>query len=507
MLKNNTIATKTSGYFRVGLGDVISTLPTLMNMKDKAVPDPSDSIKTLLQCSFLTSWTTIVDGDTELIESRLKEFEPFSTSDVSRKEMAKIIYSVNEAFRNKKLSPFQMLEYIALTFQIDIFRIDIDTNTIGCTFFTRMFRSRSRAMIILQRGTDLDILSFVKRTQNTFQYVSNIYQDPFEGKTRSLVEKLRTMACVSKIPVLHDAVNALTTILPGLKDEISIVMDPLGRGQAIFIPDQIILPFQSTSLPSVIFPKIAGYSQIKDQLPSYGKMIEYLEKLKLEHSGYEFSQAIHDSDGNRVEILTKSGLRIPVIPEKEPGEPTDVITSAFAEGETQIVFGNPNPEDMRTYKEITYSSELFEFLLFQLSKDIKSEDYAELREQLKHPKRETLQPILKRWYDSTTHFVDIPNPIEFISKVRSPCGQYKTKETCNTGRMCAWNAGKCQIEVRTSVMNSKLFTRILNVLVENSKQRAVVLDGRSTPFFSTILYMELPNEVILTDETVKKGSL
>jgi hypothetical protein len=47
----------------------------------------------------------------------------------------------------------------------------------------------------------------------------------------------------------------------------------------------------------------------------------------------------------------------------------------------------------------------------------------------------------------------------------------------------------------------------LNVLVENSKQRAVVLDGRSTPFFSTILYMELPNEVILTDETVKKGSL
>jgi hypothetical protein len=73
--------------------------------------------------------------------------------------------------------------------------------------------------------------------------------------------------------------------------------------------------------------------------------------------------------------------------------------------------------------------------------------------------------------------------------------------------MCAWNAGKCQIEVRTSVMNSKLFTRILNVLVENSKQRAVVLDGRSTPFFSTILYMELPNEVILTDETVKKGSL
>jgi hypothetical protein len=70
--------------------------------------------------------------------------------------------------------------------------------------------------------------------------------------------------------------------------------------------------------------------------------------------------------------------------------------------------------------------------------------------------------------------------------------------------MCAWNAGKCQIEVRSTVSNSKLFIRLLNVLTENPKQRAVVLDGRSTPFFSTVLYMELPTEVILTDETLKK---
>jgi len=507
MMKNNTISTKSSGFFRVGLGDVISTLPTLMNMKDKVVPEPSNSVKTLLQCSFLSSWTNIVDGNTETIETKLKEFEPFSTCEVSRKEMAKIVYSVNEAFSNKKLSPIQMLEYIALTFQIDIFRIDIETNTVGCTFFTRMFRSRTRAMIVLQKGSDLDILSHVSRKQNTLNYTSNIYQEPFKRDSQSILEKLRTMSCMSKVPVLHDAANAIIHILPELKDDISVIMDPIGRGQALFIPNQAIIPFQSTPVPSVIFPKISGYSQIKDKLPPYQKMVEYLEKLKTEHSGYEFSEAIHDSDGNRVEILTKSGLRIPVIPEKEPGEPSDVITSTFTEGETQLVFGKPNPEDMRTYREITYSSELFEFLLFQLSKDIKSEDYAELREKLKQPNRQSLEPSLKRWYETTTHFVDIPDPIEFISKVRTPCGQYKSKETCNTGRMCAWNAGKCQIEVRSSVANSKLFTRLLNVLVENSKQRAVVLDGRSTPFFSTVLYMELPNEVILTDETVKKGSM
>jgi hypothetical protein len=39
----------------------------------------------------------------------------------------------------------------------------------------------------------------------------------------------------------------------------------------------------------------------------------------------------------------------------------------------------------------------------------------------------------------------------------------------------------------------------LVTLTENSKIRAIVLDGRTTPFFSTILYLELPHELIVTD--------
>jgi hypothetical protein len=232
--------------------------------------------------------------------------------------------------------------------------------------------------------------------------------------------------------------------------------------------------------------------------------MELLPKISKENQGYAYLQSIHDSSGNRVEILTKSGLRIPVVPSKEEGEPLDIIASVLKDGESQLVFGEPNPADIRTYKEISYSSELFEFLLFQLSKDIKKEEYSELREQIKNAKVKTLEPLLKSWFTETTHFVNIAEPTDFISKVRSPCGQYKSKDTCDTGRMCAWNAGKCQIEVRSTVSNSKLFIRLLNVLTENPKQRAVVLDGRSTPFFSTVLYMELPTEVILTDETLKK---
>ena len=44
-----------------------------------------------------------------------------------------------------------------------------------------------------------------------------------------------------------------------------------------------------------------------------------------------------------------------------------------------------------------------------------------------------------------------------------------------------------------------LFNRLLSTLIDNSKIRSVILDGRVTPFFSTILYLELPHELIVTD--------
>jgi hypothetical protein len=36
-------------------------------------------------------------------------------------------------------------------------------------------------------------------------------------------------------------------------------------------------------------------------------------------------------------------------------------------------------------------------------------------------------------------------------------------------------------------------------LKENPKQRALVLDGRLSPFFSTVLYLEMPHELITSD--------
>ena len=116
---------------------------------------------------------------------------------------------------------------------------------------------------------------------------------------------------------------------------------------------------------------------------------------------------------------------------------------------------------------------------------------------------------MNEWFERTTHFTKISKPIEFLSKIRKPCGQFKkNQDMCEeSSNMCAWTNNTCKVQIRDSISKPKLFNKLLNTLLENSKTRYMLLDNRTTPFFSTILYLELPNEVILTDLEIKKESI
>jgi hypothetical protein len=136
--------------------------------------------------------------------------------------------------------------------------------------------------------------------------------------------------------------------------------------------------------------------------------------------------------------------------------------------------------------------------LFELSKDLK-EEATDLRKALDTdtPRAPDIDPLLDAWFKATTTYVDITSAEDFVSKVRKPCGQFK-KDGCN-GNVCAWNGNTCQVKVRNSVNKKNLYNRLLSSLVGNPKIRYAVLEGRNSPFFSTILYVELPHELIVTD--------
>jgi hypothetical protein len=52
--------------------------------------------------------------------------------------------------------------------------------------------------------------------------------------------------------------------------------------------------------------------------------------------------------------------------------------------------------------------------------------------------------------------------------------------------------------VKPIVEKEAVLKRMVKTLRDNDKQRALVLDARLSPFFSTVLYLEMPNELITT---------
>lgn len=489
--KNRRIQKGFSGFFRVGLGRPTETLPGFLGLKT-AIPRPSESVESVLRCSFLSTWVRKSDSNLDKIEREVKERELPA-------ELASLIAGIDEAFEKNELSVMNELEYCCVVLQCDIYRVFMDKKTLGCVFYSPIAKARTRGVIILQIGEMIDILSHVSRVGNSLTFKANVFAEPFKKETVEELEKLRNHACGTKIPSLQDAISAYEEIAPQIDDEeYSLVLDPLGRVQALYVPGKLVLPFRPSPIPIDPPALIAGYSDI--ELPDYYKMREFLEIAEGYSDGYVWKEDVSDINGVRTEIILSSGLRIPTEPDEDEEVPEgEVIQTVREVSEDQIVFGKHDEELKKAYSEVSYASEVFDFLMFELSRDL-VEKYPDLRRSLNkaQPTRAEVGPELKKWFNATTKFVDIRAADTFVSKVRQPCGQFKTKDNCK-GNVCGWDGNVCKVEVKNSLKKDSIFARLLTTMIENAKLRGMVMDGRSTPFFSTILYVELPHELIVTD--------
>lgn len=495
------IQTGMSAFFRVGLGRPSETLPELLGLKIK-IPPPIESIETVLKCSFLRTWKALDESNIDEIKNKLNKISSFQSEKIAQDHLSKLISGIQTAFSKKELSTLQELEYACLFLQCDVFRIHTNNNTLGCLFYSPIVKSRTRGIVILQNDKSVDILCHVTRLPRGFEYRANVFSSPFKKETYSVLEKLRNKACSTKVPSYSTALDITRDVLAMSDEEdFEVILDPFGRAQAFFIPKTFFIPFQPSSLPEIDKRKIIGYSNVEKELyPSYDNVRKYIEVAKAYNPGYEFEEDLYNSSNRRVEVLLKSGLRIPIYPDSEAkNETLEVIDTTNAIGESALSFGKESVELRREYSDISYSTEIYEFLLYELTYDLK-EDYSNLRNLLSEdfPKQKEVEPALRKWFDHKIEITKATSPIEFISKIRKPCGQFKSKDTCN-GNLCAWNGKTCNVEVRQSVRKENLFYRLLTTLIENSKIRDMILDGRTTPFFSTILYLEMPNELIVTD--------
>jgi hypothetical protein len=169
-----------------------------------------------------------------------------------------------------------------------------------------------------------------------------------------------------------------------------------------------------------------------------------------------------------------------------------------------LLSGEPDSEGPALKAAIDYSSELYEFLLFSLANDIAVDrsgetrtDYPGLRTAIATRNAKALETELAAWYKAEAHEVELSTEYKFLSKVRTPCGQLKDESLCKKASLCGWTEGQCKVQVRPTLVDTNvLLKRLRRTLLENDKQRALVLDARVSRFFSTLLFQELPHEKI-----------
>ena len=473
-VKKSRLDAGKADFFRVGLGRPSKTLPHFLG-DAKTVPEPKDARKNVLLCSFARTWTEMGEGETQL---------------------DRIVSGIQTAYTEGRLSVLDEVEYTTSVLGCKVVRVDTASNSVTCGFWSDTAYPRERTIVLV----DQDILAHVARTTEKtrgfgkYTYSVNLREAPFPKQILSTVTSLQAKACASDRPRYTDAINELRS----KGHDFQVIMDPFDRIQAVFVPRVVILPIQPATMESLPGVHVrSGYSDIKtEELPTRQALRTFLDATT--HKGFKWVEDLKDSTGRFVESLLASEFRAPFQPEEStPGDPKEVLSTMSRHPEALLTNGGPNKEDELTADSISYAAEVFDFLLFTLSKDIQKEEHATLREAIA-TRGKTLYKQLDAWLKKEAHWDATQGPRAFVNKVRTPCGQFQQKDACNTSSLCGWKAGKCKIKVDSSVDRGLVLRRLTKTLTENDKQRALVLDERLSPFFSTVLYMEMPHELITT---------
>ena len=443
------------------------------------------------------------------------------------------IEEVDRRWQDGTLDPLDEVEYLSFLLDFNVILVAMDRFKVLCGFQTQDIVAQGQTLVILLRsGGHPEVLGTMRRqkkgTGGETIYKADITKAPLDAMTTKLV-RAHQDACTGDLPSLADALIALQEL--GLSDYEGIT-DPAGRLQAVLVKGKVVLPFVPTNQTLATRVPVKLLHEIPDaDLPTYADEVAALNSLKNErlfrHEPAKDRRSVlqvdpstgrRNSEGLVVEVETTTGFRVPVRPSAppSPGPVTEVLqtvrgatgvdaSGTEVKGEQVLVSGLADPEGRTMKDTIDYRSELTEFLLVTLANDIapatdddaRDASYAALRRAIETKTDAALRTGLAAWFAREAYEDATETPYRFLSKVRKPCGQLKDEATCSKSSLCGWDKGDCKVQVRTSrVKPAEILEQIRTTLMTNDKQRALVLDNRLSRFFSTVLYLEMPNETI-----------
>jgi hypothetical protein len=508
----NRVQSGQGSFFRVGVGRASTSLPRAIPHMKGRIKSPAENAAKVVMCSFFRTWKG-ADGEGE---------DP----------IARRISSIDKAFREKTLTVLEELEYCCLAAGCRLYVVFLSPTTgevqTSCFMPLRSTKAviYTHTILVAIDSADplsVDYIANVTRTTTSPAINADLTYASYDLALRTTLaalvlrlEETRVAACTSEVPSIEDAFAVVRKMMPDEIGIVKLIRDPYRRIQALYIPKRILLPFRpATQVPQTFLGGTASdvlddYANISpDDYPSRLEMISALSSAKEIHAGFEYAHDVHDIHHRVVELVTRAGLRVPVASDvatdaMSPVE--EIVQTTSAAEEATLAFGKPDPDAVKRARSITYEAEIFDFLLFQLAKDVQTGDYPTLKSVLGQPNPDVdeLRPLLEAWMDETLRFSEADEPAAFYGKIRQPCSGQQVKAKCSG--LCVWDGASCKVQVKSGVREGLrrdvLAKRLLSTLASNDKIRGVVFENRASPFFSSILYLEFPHEVILSDEDV-----
>lgn len=509
---DKTIVNKRLDYdaedvFRIGLGPrPEEVLREMLKDTTTKVPDPIDpeGTRVVRQCSFYAT-------------TRSRDAIP----------------ELNRRWVEKTMDPLDQIEYLSFFLDFSTLLVDATTNTVQCGFQAdRDRQSTARLVLFTYADSPPELLGALRRKKKSVQQTAEVtYSVNLSDPTSRLSTMNKTLfnlhqaACQGDMPRISTAVAALKVLrLPLAGDEgVEAIVDADGDLQYLFAKNRILLPFVPVPVKMAEWKPSTEPRRLHEipetDLPTYDQQVTAMNATQNPMFFHNPVRNHRNAEGYIVEIETKTGFRIPVQPrapdDPSPNPVTEVLQTLRTApgGDETLLSGPPDPEGIAFKSSLDYRTEVFEFLLFSLAKDIAVDesgetrtDFPALRTAIETRNAAGLKRELAAWFNQQTYKdTSATSAYEFLSKVRTPCGHLsKDKETCEASPLCGWVKPRkapavCKIRVRTTRVDAdSLLTQIQRTLVENDKQWALVLDNRVSRFFSTMLYQELPHELFLT---------
>lgn len=277
-------------------------------------------------------------------------------------------------------------------------------------------------------------------------------------------------------------------------EEDVFIIDPYSRIVAIQDSSNNLYPYYPTSVPAYNTNAIQygyEYETLPDAVEEYNALID-AEEFQKPHSWI----VIDREPKMIVAIETVSMLRVPVKPRPMSSNIPklgEILLDSYNMNEDMILAFPDKPTSVAVLDKVKRDDQIRDWVLYQFSEYLKVNEKNRVMIESAKVVNKAVKDIIGVWI--MENISPLQSRENVIPKLKNVCSSLSEN---NCSGACVFDKGTCKISTHgTELTQMDILEWILYSVFEDPKKRYLILNGEY-PKVSSMLYWEMPNEVIFS---------